>query len=205
MLTTRLLTKYLAWRAKANGPKAAETKNEALTEASVTAALGKAKPTFSDEKQTQDEEDHFEPLSFEQAQLVIQGLRKTASLLSPWRLIKWQLLATVFAAVAAYIGFDDKLIALSVVYGGIAVVLPASIFACGLRRSEGAKSPLLASAGFFVWEAVKVGLTVTLLFAAPVLIANLNWLALLAGFVVTMKVYWIALWLYPMRKNSFNN
>ena len=44
-----------------------------------------------------------------------------------------------------------------------------------------------------------------LLFAAPVLIVNLNWLALLAGFVVTMKVYWIAVWLYPIRKNSFNN
>jgi ATP synthase protein I len=64
---------------------------------------------------------------------------------------------------------------------------------------------LLASAGFFVWEAVKVVLTVALLFAAPALIVNLNWLALLAGFVVTMKVYWIALWLYPVRKNSFNN
>jgi ATP synthase protein I len=191
----------LAWRNKAQKPNVAETK----AEASQSEALLKAKPRLLDEKPNQDEEDYFEPLNFEQAQLVIQGLRKTDSLLSPWRLIQWQLLVAAFATFVAYFGFDDKLIAWSVVYGGMAVVLPASVFAWGLKRSEGAKSPLLASAGFFVWEAVKVGLTVALLFAAPVLIVNLNWLALLAGFVVTMKVYWIAVWLYPMRKNSFNN
>jgi ATP synthase protein I len=198
MLTTRLLTKYLAWRTQAQQPKVVEAKTEALLKV-------KAKSRLLDEKPNQDEEDYFEPLNFEQAQQVIQGLRKTASLLSPWRLIQWQLLVAVCATFVAYFGFDDKLIALSVVYGGMAVVLPASVFAWGLKRSEGAKSPMIASAGFFVWEAVKVGLTVALLFAAPVLIVNLNWLALLAGFVVTMKVYWIAVWLYPMRKNSFNN
>jgi ATP synthase protein I len=201
MLTTRLLTKYLAWRNKAQKQNVAEAK----AGASQSEALLKAKPRLLDEKPNQDEEDYFEPLNFEQAQQVIQGLRKTASLLSPWRLIQWQLLVAAFATFVAYIGFDDKLIAWSVVYGGMSVVLPASVFAWGLKRSEGAKSPLLASAGFFVWEAVKVVLTVALLFAAPALIVNLNWLALLAGFVVTMKVYWIALWLYPVRKNSFNN
>lgn len=198
MLTTRLLTKYLAWRTQAQQPKVIEAKKEALLKT-------EAKSRLLDEKPNQDEEDHFEPLSFEQAQLVIQGLRKTASLLSPWRLIQWQLLVAVFATFVAYFGFDDKSIAWSVGYGGMAVVLPASVFAWGLKRTEGAKSPLLASAGFFVWEAVKVVLTVALLFAAPALIVNLNWLALLAGFVVTMKVYWIALWMYPIRKNSFNN
>ena len=58
--------------------------------------------------------------------------------------------------------------------------------------------------GFFVWEMVKILLTVAMLFAAPRLILNLNWLALLAGFVVTMKVYWVAMWLRPGRKKSLN-
>jgi ATP synthase protein I len=31
---------------------------------------------------------------------------------------------------------------------------------------------------------------------------QLNWLALLAGFMVTMKVYWMAMWLRPVRKDS---
>lgn len=200
MLTTRLLTKYLAWRARAEKSR---VQPRVRVEAKVEA---KTKPeSLKDEVLEQDDADHFEPLSFEQAQLVIQGLRKSASLLSPWRLIRWQLLVGAVATVFAYIGFDGVQAALSVAYGALAVILPASVFAWGLKRSEGAKSPLLASLGFFVWEAVKVVLTVALLFAAPVLIVNLNWLALLAGFVVTMKVYWIAVWLYPIRKNSFNN
>jgi ATP synthase protein I len=41
-----------------------------------------------------------------------------------------------------------------------------------------------------------------MLVAAPRLIWQLNWLALLAGFVVTMKVYWVAMWLRPTRKES---
>jgi ATP synthase protein I len=200
MLTTRLLTKYLAWRARAQQSR---VQPRVRVEAKVEA---KTKPEpLKDEVLEQDDADHFEPLSFEQAQLVIQGLRKTSTLLSPWRLIQWQLFVGVLATVFAYVLFDGKLVALSVAYGSMAVALPACVFACGLKRSEGAKSPLLASAGFFVWEVVKVGLTVVLLFAAPALIASLNWLALLAGFVVTMKVYWIAVWLYPIRKNSFNN
>lgn len=190
MLTTRLLTKYLAWRAEAKQPKARATLRTNTKSESLSESL------------EQHDADHFEPLSFDQAQLVIQGLRNTASLLSPWRLIQWQLIVGVFTTAFAYFAFADGLVALSAAYGVVAVVLPASMFAWGLRRSEGAKSPLLASAGFFVWEAVKVGLTVVMLFAAPVLIVNLNWLALLAGFVLTMKVYWIAVWLYPMRKNS---
>jgi ATP synthase protein I len=193
MLTTRLLTKYLAWRAEAKQPKARP----------VSGINTKSAPLA--DLPEQDDLDRFEPLSFEQAQSVIQGLRKTTSLLSPWRLIRWQLLIGVFATLIAFVSFDGWLAALSVAYGAIAVMLPASIFAWGLKRSEGAESPLLASAGFFVWEVVKVGLTVVMLFAAPALIENLNWLALLAGFVVTMKVYWIAVWLYPLRKNSFNN
>ena len=201
MLTTRLLTKYLAWRAQAQQPKARTEPRESAR----TAKSGATSELSVQNESAQNDENHFEPLNFEQAQLVIQGLRKTASLLSPWRLIMWQLLVGVLVTVFAYAWFDGGFVALSVAYGAVAVVVPASMFAWGLRRSEGAKSPLLASASFFVWEAIKVGLTVVMLFAAPVLIANLNWLALLAGFVLTMKVYWIAVWLYPMRKNSFIN
>ena len=56
--------------------------------------------------------------------------------------------------------------------------------------------------GFFVWELVKIALTVAMLMAAPKLILQLNWLALLAGFVVTMKVYWLAVWLRLVRRSS---
>jgi len=39
-----------------------------------------------------------------------------------------------------------------------------------------------------------------MLFAAPKLIADLNWLAMLIGLIVTLKVYWVALLMRPKRK-----
>ena len=55
-------------------------------------------------------------------------------------------------------------------------------------------SPRAVLVGFFGWEMAKIALTVAMLAAAPKLIAPLSWLALLVGMVVTMKTYWIALW-----------
>jgi ATP synthase protein I len=56
--------------------------------------------------------------------------------------------------------------------------------------------------GLIVWELVKVVLTVALLLVAPKVIANLSWFALVAGFVVTMKVYWLAMALGWMQRKS---
>ena len=43
---------------------------------------------------------------------------------------------------------------------------------------------------FVLWEGVKILLTVILLWIAPRIVPNLNWLALVAGLVVVLKVYW---------------
>jgi ATP synthase protein I len=56
--------------------------------------------------------------------------------------------------------------------------------------------------GLMVWELVKVVLTVVLLLAAPKVVSDLSWLALVAGFVVTMKVYWLAMALGWMQRKS---
>jgi ATP synthase protein I len=50
---------------------------------------------------------------------------------------------------------------------------------------------------FFVWELIKIALTVALLAMAPWLIEGISWLALLAGVVVAMKMYWVALLVRP--------
>jgi ATP synthase protein I len=52
-------------------------------------------------------------------------------------------------------------------------------------------------ARFFVWELAKLVLTVAMLAAAPRLVKDLSWLALLVGMVVTMKTYWVALQVRP--------
>jgi len=58
--------------------------------------------------------------------------------------------------------------------------------------------------GFFLWEMVKIGLTVALLVMAPRMVSDLSWPALLVGLVLTMKVYWVALGVrrvfYPVRQ-----
>jgi ATP synthase protein I len=56
--------------------------------------------------------------------------------------------------------------------------------------------------GLFFWELVKIILTVALLLVAPKVISNLSWLALVAGFVVTIKVYWLAMALGYMQRKS---
>lgn len=45
------------------------------------------------------------------------------------------------------------------------------------------------------WEGVKVLLSVAMLALAPLLVAHLNWLALVAGLVLVLKVYWLAFFL----------
>ena len=57
----------------------------------------------------------------------------------------------------------------------------------------------------FVWELVKIILTVALLLVAPKVILDLSWIALVAGFVVTMKVYWLAMALGWMQRKSKPN
>lgn len=47
-------------------------------------------------------------------------------------------------------------------------------------------------ARIFGWELVKLVLCIAMLVAAPKLVPNLSWLALLVGLIVVMKTYWIA-------------
>jgi ATP synthase protein I len=44
-----------------------------------------------------------------------------------------------------------------------------------------------------LWEMVKIGVSVVMLMLANRIVQHLSWLALLAGLVVCMKVYWAAL------------
>ena len=60
-------------------------------------------------------------------------------------------------------------------------------------------NPGAAVVGFFLWEMVKIALTVAMLFAAPRLVTDLSWPAMLVGLVVTMKVYWLALLVRPKK------
>jgi ATP synthase protein I len=91
---------------------------------------------------------------------------------------------------------------LSALYGAAAVVVPGAVFARGLTGRLASINPGTAVAGFFVWEFVKIGLTLAMLVAAPRLVPELSWPALLAGLVVTMKVVWLAVWIKSRRRRA---
>jgi len=82
------------------------------------------------------------------------------------------------------------------------VVIPAMVFVRALSRQIQFGSPKSALVGVFGWELVKIVLTVALLLVAPKVIPDLSWLALVASFVVTTKVYWLAMALGWMQRKS---
>ena len=84
-------------------------------------------------------------------------------------------------------------------YGVLVVFLPSLIFAKGLARSHQAQDPGSAMRGFFVWEFVKLMMMIGLL-ALSSFLSGLNWLLMLLGMAITMKVYWICMWRYKSAK-----
>lgn len=149
-----------------------------------------------------DKESGFGPQSKQLTAEEAAMLRPTLVGLSPWHVIGVQALAGLSVVVLFWLVLDQATWGKSAGYGVLAVLVPAMLFARGLIRQQRASAPGAALAGMFVWEFVKVILTLAMLFAAPRIVEDLNWLALLAGFVVTMKASWLAMFWQHRRKTS---
>lgn len=123
--------------------------------------------------------------------------RATAGLgsLFQWSAMSAQLVVGLAAAAVLGIATGSMELALSAAYGALAAWLPAllsaRVAARTIRLRLGARKVLVA---LFVIEGVKIMLTVVLLLAATSVVAQVNWPALLAGFVVTIKAAWAVLW-----------
>ena len=152
-------------------------------------------------EQVEVEDAGFKPLTRMEAER-IRAANPPASMM---RVLGVQVLTSLVVACLVRILTGLDAMGWSALYGGLAVWVPAALFARGMQRQKVTGHAGSALVGFFVWELVKIVLTVALLLAAPRLIPGLNWLALLAGFVVTMKVYWVAMWLHLVRTNSVGN
>lgn len=129
-----------------------------------------------------------------------QDLRRRLSSLSPWVVIAGQCLVGVAVVLLTWLVSGDGVRAWSVAYGALVVVLPAAVFARGLKNQFSSLNVITAGFGFFLWEIVKISLSVGMLFAAPGLVDEIDWLFLLLGLFVTMKVYWLALVIRPKQK-----
>jgi ATP synthase protein I len=140
-----------------------------------------------------DDEAGFKVLTAEEA----RELRLKNPPLSPWRVVSVQLGVGIVAALLAWALTGQRSVGWSVGYGALAVVIPAALFARGLMGRFASLNPATAAVAFFLWEMVKIAVSVTLLALAPKMVPGLSWLAMLIGLVVTMKVYWVALLMAP--------
>ena len=134
------------------------------------------------------EEAEFKPLTKQEA----QALRLRDPAVSPWWIVGLQCVAGLTVALVAWGVSGSSVVALSAAYGALAVIIPAALFARGLMSRFSSINAATASFGFFLWEAVKLAVSIAMIAAAPRVIEDLSWLALLAGLFVTLKMYWLA-------------
>ena len=139
--------------------------------------------------ETEHSDEGFVPLTAEQA----SAFRKEHSSLSPWWVVVGQIAMGFLAAALAWLITQSTTVAISAGCGALAVIIPGALFARGLTGQFAALNPANAVTSFFVWELVKILVTVAVLLAAHRWVAGLSWPAMLVGLVVTMKVYWLAL------------
>ena len=107
------------------------------------------------------------------------------------RLVVLQLITTLVTAVvaAAVVGLPAGWSAL---LGGLCCVVPNALFAWRLYINA-QKMANANPMSFFIGEFIKIALTLALLGAVGWLYHDLNWLALIAGFIVALKSYIILL------------
>ncbi|HEX7633947.1 MAG TPA: ATP synthase subunit I [Noviherbaspirillum sp.] len=102
-----------------------------------------------------------------------------------------QFATTVMAGIIAGL-FGGVHALVSALLGGLCCVVPSGLFALRLfvnAQKPGAVNPMT----FFIGEFIKIALTVALLGAVVWLYRDLNWLALIAAFIVALKSYIILL------------
>jgi ATP synthase protein I len=112
---------------------------------------------------------------------------------SPWRVLAVQVGVGVVVALLALLFTGREAVAWSALYGAATVVVPGALMARGMTSPLSSVSPVGSAVSFMFWEGVKIGVSVLLLILAARIVQPLSWPALLAGLVVCIKVYWVAL------------
>jgi ATP synthase protein I len=131
----------------------------------------------------------FNPLTRDEA----QALRAKDPPLSPWRVIGVQAAVGTGAALLLALISGKQVYGWSLLYGAAAVVVPGALMARGMTSKLSSMTPGASAVSFMLWEMVKIAVSVVMLALAPKLVQPLSWPALLAGLVLCIKVYWVAL------------
>lgn len=148
-----------------------------------------------------DKNPEFNPLSHEEA----VRWRATQPKLSAWRLVGVQMVVGLVAGGLGWLFTQSTSVAYSVLYGAASIVIPTALMAWGVTSSalsrRAAGHVVSAFMSFVMWEGVKLLLSVAMLWSAPRIVPELNWLALVVGLVVVLKVYWFGFWIQTRRPN----
>lgn len=104
-----------------------------------------------------------------------------------FKLLLLEALLTGFAAVVLYLGINLQM-ALSVVLGGLAFIIPNAYFVKYVFRFSAQESPELALRGFYVGEVVKIFATVLIFGFGFVLLKKLNIPALIVTYIVLLII-----------------
>lgn len=138
---------------------------------------------FDDEDEVED----FKPLTAQEASV----WRSRFPQVSVWRIVVVQAMAAVVVTLLSWLVTGRASVGWSAGYGALSALVPTALFARALAKQQPDHSGA-AMARIFGWELVKLVLCIAMLVAAPKLVPNLSWLALLVGLIVVMKTYWIA-------------
>jgi ATP synthase protein I len=120
-------------------------------------------------------------------------LREKNPSISPWWVVAGQVVVGALVVLISWGVTGSQTVGLSAACGALAVIIPAALFARGVTGKFASVNAGSAVMSFFLWELVKILVTVGILFAAQRLVIGLSWPAMLVGLIVTIKVYWIAL------------
>lgn len=130
-----------------------------------------------------------------------QALRALHPPISPWRVVGVQAGVGLAGALLLVLASGRDVWAWSFLYGAAVVVFPGALMAWGITSAFARKSAGAGVVSFLLWETVKIGFAVAMLLLAPVVVQPLSWPALLAGLVLCLKCYWVALLWRGPKKN----
>lgn len=149
------------------------------------------KQEATDSPQSTEEEAKTPPWSKEQ----VRELRLREPSVSVWRVVFGQFLVGVLLGLVSWLLGAKFANVASLGYGAFCVVLPSAVFARGITSKWSSLNPGAAVTGFFLWEFVKVFMTIVMLLASQSLVDDLSWPMMILGLIITMKVHWLSfLW-----------
>jgi ATP synthase protein I len=132
-----------------------------------------------------------------------QDLRARKPQVPAWWVVAAQAGVGLVVAMLAWLVAGDPAAGVSALYGAAAVVVPGALMARGMSSRLSSVSPAASAVSFMLWESVKIAVSVLMLMLAPKIVQPLSWPALLAGLIVCMQVYLLALlWRRPEKKQQ---